>query len=117
MLWITVERGSACGNIDTRSLRVASETLPSRVVAVSHAALRTLSPRARRKARVVHNGIRALPPPRAAIPWLEAMRAEGTRVVGCYASVVPGKGHAWLIRAVWIVYAAIVVPARTPATR
>ncbi|HEV7588502.1 MAG TPA: glycosyltransferase family 4 protein [Longimicrobium sp.] len=82
------------------ALRVASEVLPSRVVAVSHAALRTLSPRARRKARVVHNGIRALPPPRAAIPWLEAMRAEGTRVVGCYASVVPGKGHAWLVRAV-----------------
>jgi glycosyltransferase involved in cell wall biosynthesis len=84
----------------TGLIRVASESIPDRVVAVSPAALRTLSPRARRKARVVHNGIRALPPPRAAIPWLEAMRAAGTRVVGCYASVVPGKGHPWLLRAV-----------------
>lgn len=84
----------------TGPLRAVVEALPARVVAVSDVALRSLSPRARRKACMVHNGIRALPPPGGAIPWLEGMRASGTRVVGCFASVVPGKGHAWLIRAV-----------------
>jgi glycosyltransferase involved in cell wall biosynthesis len=76
------------------------ETLPHRIISVSSAMEGSLSPRARRKNVVVYNGIRAGGQGEARIGWLEALRAKGTTVVCCFASVVPFKGHHHLLEAV-----------------
>ena len=39
-------------------------------------------------------------PPQGRSGWLEALRARGVAIVSCFASVVPNKGHACLLRAV-----------------
>lgn len=84
----------------TGAARALSERLPARIIAVSEAARRSLSARALPKSAVVHNGIRAAAAPRGRLPWIEALRAAGTAVVACFASVVPNKGHDCLVRAV-----------------
>jgi glycosyltransferase involved in cell wall biosynthesis len=80
--------------------RLLSERMPARIIAVSQAARRTLSPRAQPRSIVVYNGIRTPPPARGTSAWLAALRARGVTIVSCFASVVPNKGHACLLRAV-----------------
>jgi glycosyltransferase involved in cell wall biosynthesis len=83
------------------------ENVPARIVAVSNGARRTLSPRARRKAATVYNGmtmtVAALPA--TPIPFLEALRARGVKVVCCFASTVPFKGCHHLIDALAVLNA------------
>ena len=81
------------------TLRAVYERASRRIVCVSDGARATLGPRGRAKAVTVYNGIGAVPPPARRLPGLEAERAAGRVVVGCFASVVPFKGHHHLVRA------------------
>ncbi|HEX2206304.1 MAG TPA: glycosyltransferase family 4 protein, partial [Longimicrobium sp.] len=82
-----------------RAARTAFELLSSRIVAVSDGARHTLSALGRARAATVYNGIGEVVPPPARFPWLDGLRARGVRVVCCFASVVPFKGHHHLVRA------------------
>jgi glycosyltransferase involved in cell wall biosynthesis len=72
--------------------RWTMENVPSRIVAVSNGARRTLSPRARRKAVTVYYGMTTASFPTMSIPFLESLRARGVNVVCCFASLTPFKG-------------------------
>lgn len=80
--------------------RWITERVPHRIVAVSDGARRTLSPRARRKATTVHNGMTVATRPTRPVPYLAALRARGVRVVCCFASLIPFKGCHHLLDAV-----------------
>ena len=80
--------------------RWITERVPDRIVAVSEGARRTLSPRARRKATTVHNGMTTAAQPAHPIPFLAALRARGVQVVCCFATLTPFKGCHHLIDAV-----------------
>lgn len=80
--------------------RWVTERVPDRIVAVSEGARRTLSPRARRKATTVHNGMTAASRPTHPIPFLASLRARGVKVVCCFATLTPFKGCHHLIDAV-----------------
>jgi glycosyltransferase involved in cell wall biosynthesis/SAM-dependent methyltransferase len=83
------------------------EHVPARIVAVSNGARRTLSPRARRKAATVYNGMAMTVPELSAtpVPFLETLRAQGVKVVCCFASTVPFKGCHHLIDALAVLNA------------
>jgi glycosyltransferase involved in cell wall biosynthesis len=83
-----------------RGARWLYERSADRLITVSDGARDTLSPYGRERAVTVYNGIRPLPEPSRALPWLAGLRSEGVAVVACMASVVPFKGHHHLIRAV-----------------
>lgn len=70
-----------------------------RIITVSDAVRWSLSAHAQAKATTVYNGIRAIEPSERRIAWLEELRGRGVLVVGCFASIVPFKGHHHLIRA------------------
>jgi glycosyltransferase involved in cell wall biosynthesis len=81
--------------------RWITEHVPTRIVAVSDGARRTLSPGARRKAVTVYNGMTATAAslPTSPIPYLDSLRARGVKVVCCFASLTPFKGAHHLIDA------------------
>ncbi|MEW5930593.1 MAG: glycosyltransferase family 4 protein [Gemmatimonadota bacterium] len=79
--------------------RWVMERVPARIAAVSEGARRTLSPRARRKAVTVYNGMTAAALPTHPVPFLESLRARGVRVVCCFASLTPFKGCHHLVAA------------------
>jgi glycosyltransferase involved in cell wall biosynthesis len=79
--------------------RWITENVPTRIVAVSDGARRTLSASAQQKAVTVYNGMTAASFPTTPIPFLESLRARGVKVVCCFASLVPFKGCHHLIDA------------------
>ncbi|MBA3511178.1 glycosyltransferase family 4 protein [Sphingomonas sp.] len=74
--------------------------LSHRIVACAHAVAAGLPAAARRKTTVVHYGTEDVAEGVAPAPSLAAYRADGRVVVACIASVVPFKGHAYLLDAV-----------------
>lgn len=80
--------------------RFLFEASADRIITVSDGVQDTLSPGGRRKAVTVYNGTRVPSTTQAPPAWPAGLRARGTLVVCCFASVVPFKGHHHLIRAV-----------------
>lgn len=82
--------------------RLGVERAATRIVCVSEGARRTLSRRGQRKAITVYNGIGKLPESELQLGFLTSLRDRGVRVVCCFASVVPFKGHHHLVDAISI---------------
>jgi glycosyltransferase involved in cell wall biosynthesis len=80
--------------------RWVAENVPARIIAVSEGARLTLSPRAQARAVTVYNGIAEAPPRTTPIPYLQSLRDRGVRIVCCFATLVPFKGHHHLLEAV-----------------
>lgn len=76
------------------------ETVSDRIITVCWAIQSCLSAAARTKAVTVYNGIQEVAVRGKPSPWLAALKAEGQLMVGCFASVVPFKGHHHLLDAV-----------------
>ncbi|MFH7243857.1 MAG: glycosyltransferase family 4 protein [Spirulina sp.] len=76
------------------------EQVSSRIVTVCDAIQQDLTPTGRAKAITIYNGIQTLPPAGQPSPWLRALKAQGTLIVACFASVVPFKGYHHLLEAV-----------------
>ena len=76
------------------------EWVSSRIVTVCDAIQADLTPAGQAKATTIYNSVRPSLTPNRPSPWLQALKAKGTLVVACFASVVPFKGHHHLLRAV-----------------
>jgi glycosyltransferase involved in cell wall biosynthesis len=76
------------------------EWVSSRIVTVCDAIQTDLTPAGRAKATTIYNSVRPSLAPDRPSRWLKALKAEGKLIVGCFASVVPFKGHHHLLDAV-----------------
>jgi glycosyltransferase involved in cell wall biosynthesis len=85
--------------------RTYFELAGKRIIAVSQGALRSLSGTGQRRSRVVFNGIRN-PVARSTRPFLRHLGDRGVVRIGCFASLVPFKGHHHLLEAIALVNAA-----------
>lgn len=88
-----------------RAVRRAAELIATSIVLVAGALRAELSEKARRKCRVVYNGIdaRAIPETNGATPLLPFERGDGQRIVATVAAVTPFKGYHHLLAAARIV--------------
>jgi glycosyltransferase involved in cell wall biosynthesis len=88
-----------------RTVRRAAELIATSIVLVASALRTELSEKARRKCRVVYNGIdaRSIPETNGAMPPLPFEREEGQRIVATVAAVTPFKGYHHLLAAARIV--------------
>ncbi|HEX8318903.1 glycosyltransferase family 4 protein [Longimicrobium sp.] len=75
------------------------ERLVQRIIANAEPVRQSLTPRARAKCTTVYTGIRDVSGLGSPLPWLAGLRERGVAVVGCFASVVPFKGHRHLLHA------------------
>lgn len=75
------------------------ERLVHRIIANAEPVRQSLTPRAREKCTTVYTGIRDVSGLGGPLPWLASLREAGVAVVGCFASVVPFKGHRHLLQA------------------
>lgn len=80
--------------------RAIFEVTANRIIAVSEGTRATLSPRGKRKTSTVYNGVREAQGSARRIRYIEELRARDVRIVCCFASVVPFKGHHHLVGAV-----------------
>lgn len=76
------------------------EQVSSRIVTVCDAIQQDLTPAGRAKATTIYNGIQPPTPNGQPSSWLRALKAQGTLIVACFASVVPFKGYHHLLDAV-----------------
>lgn len=76
------------------------EQMTHRIITVCDAIQPDLSPAAQTKAITIYNGVRKIEQPGQPIPWLQSLKAQGTLIVACFASVVPFKGQHHLLDAV-----------------
>ena len=74
-----------------------SERVCSRFITVCDHLREKLPERGRLKAVTVYNGIKSVPDRGMSFPWLEEFRAAGGVVISCFASLIPYKGHTFLI--------------------
>jgi glycosyltransferase involved in cell wall biosynthesis len=76
------------------------ETFSDRIITVCSSIQSSLSPAGRTKAVTVYNGIQEVTDSGKPLPWLQELKAQNKLIVGCFASVVPFKGHHHLLNAV-----------------
>jgi len=76
------------------------EQVSSSIITVCSSIQSSMSPLGRSKAVTVYNGISDIPLQGDQIDWLAQLRRRGIVVVTCFASVVPFKGHLYLIDAI-----------------
>jgi len=76
------------------------EQITHRIMTVCDAIQQDLSPAARKKTTTLYNGVQEIDSVGQPSPWVQSLKAQGTLILTCFASIVPFKGQHHLLEAV-----------------